>query len=84
VLEIKKKVEKGEYKIARRECLDYEWFLNTDLSEYEENEYVIIIDQKVVTRAKEDLKAVLSEIRNKYNEKTPLVAKVPSSETLIL
>lgn len=63
---------------------DYEWFLNADLREYEENEYVIIIEQKVVARAKENLKAALDEIRKKYKGKIPFVAKVPPSETLVL
>ena len=63
---------------------DYEWFLHADLKEYEENEYVIIIDQKVVARAKENLKVALDEVRKRYKGKTPLLAKVPSSETLIL
>ncbi len=63
---------------------DHDWFMNADLSQYAEEEYVIIIDKKVVAHAKENLKQVLREIIAKNKGKMPLVAKVPSKNALIL
>lgn len=63
---------------------DYEWFLKADKSKYKEGEYVVIIDQKVVATARENLKEVLREVRKKFPSKIPLIAKIPSTDTLIL
>ncbi len=66
------------------ESEDFEWLGGIDLSKFEEGEYLIVIDKKIVAHTKENLKSVLEKIRKEYKEKTPLVAKVPSKENLIL
>lgn len=63
---------------------DYEWFMKADKSKYKEGEYVIIVDQRIVAHTKNRLKEVLDRVRKRYANKTPLVAKIPSKETLVL
>jgi len=63
---------------------DFEYLAGIDLSKFEEGEYLIIIDKKIVAHAKEDLKSILENVRKEYKGKIPLVVKVPSKETLIL
>ncbi|PJB98803.1 MAG: hypothetical protein CO078_00785 [Candidatus Nealsonbacteria bacterium CG_4_9_14_0_8_um_filter_36_17] len=45
--------------------------------------YVIIIDGKVRAWGK-DIKKMLQEVRKKYPNKTPLVAKIPKEEVMVL
>ena len=63
---------------------DFEWLAGVDLSKFEEGEYLIVIDKKIVAHTKEDLKSILEKVRREFKGKTPLVVKVPSRETLIL
>jgi len=63
---------------------EFELFSSMDLNKYEEGEYIIIVGKKVVAHAKENLKDVLQRVRKQYAGEVPLVAKIPSKETLIL
>ena len=63
---------------------DFEWAQGIDLSQFEEGEYLIVIDKKIVAHTKDNLKQVLEKVRREYKGKTPLVVKVPGKETLIL
>jgi len=48
-----------------------------------EEKYVVIVKGKVVGKGK-DIEKMLSMAKRKYPRETPLVAKVPSEEVLIL
>lgn len=61
---------------------DYDWFVESELSEYR-GEYVIILDEEVVYHGK-DLTEILKEFRRNYPNQVPKVAKIPDEETLIL
>ena len=61
---------------------DYEWFVKTDLSDYE-GEWVATLDQKVVAHGN-DAEVVYKEAKAKYPEKKPSLAKIPTGDTLIL
>jgi len=63
---------------------DFEWFLKEDIRKYKEGDYVIVVNKKVVARARDNLKSALKKVRKEYAGKTPLVVKIPSKETLIL
>lgn len=58
------------------------WVVRESLSQYQ-GEYVLISDEHVVSHGKE-LKEMLAEFRSKHPHKTPLVAKVPHGDVLIL
>jgi len=47
------------------------------------NKYVVIIDGKVIETGN-DIQKLLKKARKEYPTKTPFVAKVPSSELLVL
>ncbi|MFQ6119328.1 MAG: DUF5678 domain-containing protein [Methanosarcinales archaeon] len=61
---------------------DYEWFIKADLSKYA-GEWIATIDQKVVSHGK-DAEVVYMEAKNKYPDKKPSLAKLPTEDTLIL
>lgn len=61
---------------------DYDWFVESELSEYR-GEYIIILDEEVVYHGK-DLTEILKEFRRNYPNQVPKVAKIPDEETLIL
>ena len=63
---------------------DFELPAGIDFSKFEEGEYLIIVDKKIVAYTKEDLKSALENVKKEYKGKMPLVVKVPSKETLIL
>jgi hypothetical protein len=48
-----------------------------------ENKYVIFVDGKVVAKG-EDVEAMFKEVRQKYPDKIPFIAKVPGKKMLIL
>lgn len=61
---------------------DMKWFVHEPLAQYK-GEYVVISDKKVVLHG-HDLKDMVTEFRKKYPGKTPLVAKIPQKDVLIL
>lgn len=61
---------------------NFQAFIKLDKSKLT-NKYVVIIDSSVVGTGL-DIYALLKRIRAKYPAKTPFVAKVPSSELLVL
>jgi hypothetical protein len=48
-----------------------------------ENKYLILIDGEVVAKG-EDIETMLEEVRKKYPDEIPFVAKVPDRKMLIL
>lgn len=46
-------------------------------------EYIILVDEKVVEEGK-DIENMLQRTREKYPHKTPLVAKIPEEEVMVL
>ena len=61
---------------------NYEFYINTDLSEYA-GKWVAIVDGKVVASG-DRADTVYDEAKRKYPEKEVMLAKVPTSDTLIL
>ena len=47
-----------------------------------ENKYVILVDGEVVAKG-EDIETMLEEVRQKYPDEIPFVAKVPDKKMLI-
>ena len=60
---------------------DYEWYVNTDLSAFS-GKWIAILDKKVIA-SDIDAKRIVKEIKAKYPDSKPLIAKI-SNETLIL
>jgi hypothetical protein len=60
---------------------DYDWFVNADLSEFS-GKWVAILNKKVVS-SNADARKVAEDIKSKYPDSKPLIAKV-SSETMLL
>ena len=60
---------------------EFEFYVKADLSKYE-GKYVVIIDDKVV--ASGDTAKIWEEVKKKFPNKKPMLAKVPREETLIL
>jgi len=48
-----------------------------------EDKYVVIVKGKVVRKGK-DIEKLLANVKKKFPKESPLVAKVPSEEVLIL
>ena len=61
---------------------NYDWFLHANLKEYA-NEWVVIVDKKVVTSGK-DINKILTAAKEKYPKSEPLLAKVSGKHTLVL
>lgn len=53
---------------------NYEWFLREDFSEYS-GKWLAIVDKKVVA-ASNDATKLISEVKKKYPNKRPFIAKV--------
>ena len=47
------------------------------------NEYVVIVKGKVVAHG-QDAEKLLSEVKRQFSGETPLIAKIPSQEILVL
>ena len=62
--------------------VDYEWFIKTDFSKYA-GKWIATIDKKVVADG-DDAETVYKEAKNKYPNKKPTLAKIPTGDTLIL
>ena len=61
---------------------NFQAFLKLDKSKYV-NEYVVIVDKKLVARGK-DIVTMLKSVALKYPEKMPFVAKIPDKSVLVL
>lgn len=61
---------------------NFQAFLKLDESAYL-NQYVIIIDKKVVANGK-NIVSMLKSVRKKYPNKTPFIAKIPEKSVLVL
>ena len=61
---------------------EFEFFVKTDISKYR-GQYVAIVGDKVVASG-ENAKKVLEEAARMFPGKTPLLAKIPREEALIL
>jgi hypothetical protein len=48
-----------------------------------ENKYIIIVNGEIVRKG-EDIETMLKEVKHKYPNETPFVAKVPDKRMLIL
>ena len=59
-----------------------EWFRHTDLGRYK-GRYVIIRGRRIISSGKSPDR-LLQKFRRKYPKETPLLAKIPDEETLIL
>jgi len=60
---------------------EFEFYVKTDLSKYK-GKYVVILGNKVV--AKGDTAKIWEKVKKKFPDKTPMLAKIPKEETLIL
>jgi lysine/ornithine N-monooxygenase len=58
------------------------YFIGIDLSKYR-GKYVAIIDKKVVASGT-DAKEVWADVKRRYPDKTPELAKISREETLVL
>ena len=54
--------------------VNYEWFLEKDLSEFA-GKWVAIIDKKVVDSS-QNVNELIKEVKNKYPNKRPFITKV--------
>jgi hypothetical protein len=61
---------------------NFEAYYNLDKTGLE-NQYLILIDGEVVAKG-EDIETMLEEVRKKYPDEIPFVAKVPDRKMLIL
>ncbi len=61
---------------------NFQAFLRLNTSKYV-NEYLVIIDKKVVAHGK-DIVKMLKSVRKKYPHKTPFIAKIPEKAVLVL
>lgn len=61
---------------------NFQAYLKLDKSKLT-NKYVVIVDSKVVQTGI-DIQKLLKKVKEKYPSKTPFVAKIPSSELLVL
>lgn len=60
---------------------DYEWFVNSDLSEFD-GKWIAILNKQVIASEK-DAKRLVEELKLKYPGSKPLITKI-SNQTLIL
>ena len=60
---------------------EFEFYVKADLRKYQ-GKYVAIVDDKVVASG-DNAKEVLEEAKRKYPGKKPLLAKIPTEDTLI-
>lgn len=60
---------------------NYEFFIETDLQEYE-GEWVAICNNKIVAHGK-DVKKVFEDAQKKFPKNKPLLSKIPSKATMI-
>jgi hypothetical protein len=68
----------GEKKMTK----NFEAFLKLDKSNFQ-NKYVIIVKGKVIAKG-EDIEKMIAQVRKKYPEETPLVAKILDERMLVL
>ncbi len=61
---------------------NFKAFMELDESQYV-NEYVVIVKGKVVAHG-EDAERLLSGVRKEFPQETPLIAKIPPDEVLVL
>ncbi|MCJ7577631.1 MAG: DUF5678 domain-containing protein [candidate division Zixibacteria bacterium] len=61
---------------------NFEAFLKLDKSKFQ-NKYVIIVKGKVVARGK-NIEKMVAQVRKKYPEETPLVAKILDERMLVV
>lgn len=61
---------------------NFKAFWELDDSQYV-NEYVVIVKGKVVAHG-EDAEKLLFEVKRQFPGETPLIAKIPPEETLVL
>lgn len=61
---------------------EFEFYVKTDLSKYS-GKYVVIVGEEVVASG-ENAKKVLEEVKRKFPDKIPTLAKIPKEEALIL
>lgn len=61
---------------------NFEAFLKLDKSNFQ-NKYVIIVKGKVIAKG-EDIEKMIAQVRKKYPEETPLVAKILDERMLVL
>jgi len=61
---------------------NFQAFMKLDRTKYLGN-YIVVIDGKVRFFGK-DIKKMLQEAKRKYPGKTPLVAKIPREEVMVL
>ena len=61
---------------------EYAFFMKTDVSKYVD-EWIAIVGNKIVSHGR-DVEKVYKEAKELYPKKTPLIARVPGKETMIL
>ncbi|MGC1120155.1 MAG: DUF5678 domain-containing protein [Candidatus Methanofastidiosia archaeon] len=61
---------------------NFEAYYNLDKTGLE-NQYLVLINGEVVAKG-EDIETMLEEVRKKYPDEIPFVAKVPDRKMLIL
>ena len=61
----------------------YKKFLKLDETKFNAGEYIIMIEDKVVKHGKK-LKKLMKEVRQKYPNQRPFIAKIPSEGVMIL
>ncbi|MEW6680593.1 MAG: DUF5678 domain-containing protein [bacterium] len=61
---------------------NYDFYIETEMSEYE-GKWIAIVNQAVVACG-EDAKRVYNEVKEKYPQEKPSLAKVPTKDTLVL
>jgi hypothetical protein len=61
---------------------NFQAFLKLDKEKYA-NEYVVIVNKKLIA-AGQDIVSMLKSARKKYPKSTPFVAKIPDKSVLVL
>jgi len=61
---------------------NYEWYVKADVSKYA-GKWIAIVDEKVIVEG-EDAKKVYNEAKERFPQKKPSLAKVPTKDTLVL
>ena len=61
---------------------NYSYFLKANVGRYLDN-WIAIVDKKIVSHGK-SAKKTYQEAKKKFPDKSPLMAKIPSKQTMIL
>ena len=61
---------------------NFQAFLKLDLSKLTD-QYIILVDKKLVAQGK-DIVSLLKNVRLKYPDKIPFIAKIPDKSALVL